>query len=75
MHKGFSLLLIGLVFSTICFAVGEETRSTTVHSIKLFRTGNQNSFPVLPLGSVEQLELHFDDFQTSSKSYYYTNKL
>lgn len=28
--------------------------------------------PVAALNSVESLELHFDDFQTTSKSYYYT---
>jgi len=58
-----------------CYAIGEETRSTTVHSIKLFRKGNQTGLPVIPLNSIEQLELHFDDFQTSSKSYYYTYQL
>ncbi|CAN5638666.1 hypothetical protein BH10BAC3_BH10BAC3_10360 [soil metagenome] len=75
MGKGFSLLLVITLFSSACFAIGEETRSTTVHSIKFFKKGNQLSLPVIPLNSIEQLELHFDDFQTSSKSYYYTYQL
>lgn len=73
--KCFSLALALIILVTQCFAAPEETRSTTVHSIKLFRKGDQLSLPVIPLNSVEQLELHFDDFQTGSKGYYYTYQL
>jgi hypothetical protein len=69
------LMLAFVMTVTACFAIPDEIRSTTIHSIKLFRQGNQTSMPVIALNSVEQLELHFDDFQTSSKSYYYTYQL
>lgn len=64
-----------LIFVVIGYSQNGETRSATVQSIKLFRTGNQTSLPIIPLGSVEQLELHFDDVQSSSKNYYYTYEL
>ena len=53
----------------------QEVRSTTIHSIKFFKRGDQSALPLIPLNSIESLELHFDDFQTSSKSYYYTFQL
>jgi hypothetical protein len=49
--------------------------SSSIHSIKFFKRGVQNSLPVIPINSQELLELHFDDFQSSSKSYYYTYQL
>lgn len=75
MTKCFSLTLAFILLVTACIAMPDEVRSPTIHSIKLFKRGNQNSMPVVPLNSIEQLELHFDDFQTSSKSYYYTYQL
>lgn len=50
----------------------EEVRSDKVVGIKLFRKPDQQAFPVLRLGETEMLELHFDDMQSSSRSYFYT---
>lgn len=69
-----ALITILLLFSN-GYAQNGETRSTTVGSIKLFQKGNQMSMPVILLGSIDQLELHFDDIQSSSKNYYYTYEL
>lgn len=43
-----------------------------IKSVKLYRTGDQTSFPALALGSSESLELHFDDLEGGIKNYYYS---
>lgn len=50
----------------------EELRSQTISSIKLYKVGNQEAYPVLPLNQQAGIELHFDDMQQSSRNYYYT---
>ncbi len=76
MSKKIILALVSVfVLLTNCFAQDGETRSPLVHSIKLFRRGDQTTLPVINIGGTEQIELHFDDFQNSSKSYYYTYQL
>lgn len=46
-----------------------------IHSIKLFKYGDVYSYPVLNLGSNDQIELHFDDLDGDIKNYYYTFQL
>src|SRR5437763_16830961 len=46
-----------------------------IHTVKLFKAGDQLSFPVLNLGSIDRLELHFDDLDRSIKQYYYAFQL
>lgn len=46
-----------------------------IRSVKLYRSGDQTSFPAMVLGSSDVLELHFDDLGKSVKSYYYTFQL
>lgn len=46
-----------------------------IHSIKLFVKGNQSAYPIISLGSIELLELHFDDLDGYAKSYSYTFQL
>lgn len=46
-----------------------------IHSIKLFKYGDVYSYPVLNLGSNDQIELHFDDLDGEIKNYYYTFQL
>lgn len=75
MNKWLPVALVLSFLSVACYALPDEVRSTTIHSIKLFKKGDQESLPVIPLNSVEQLELHFDDFQSGSKSYSYTYQL
>lgn len=64
-------------------AAGTQTPSNTSHSsgkaeirsIKLYRAGDQTSFPILTLGSADGLELHFDDMEGNIKNYYYSYQL
>ena len=46
-----------------------------IHSIKLYKSGDQTSFPVIALGGTDQLELHFDDLDADVKNYYYSYQL
>jgi hypothetical protein len=51
------------------FAAGAAAQK--VHSVKLFRAGDQTSFPLIRLNSADVLELHFDDLDADFKNYYY----
>lgn len=44
---------------------------STIRSVKLHKYGDIYSYPVIPLNSNEQLELHFDDMDGDVKYYYY----
>ncbi len=44
----------------------------TIHGVKLYKRGNQQSMPLIRLNSNEQLELRFDDLDPNIKNYYYT---
>jgi hypothetical protein len=46
-----------------------------IQSIKLYKWGDQTSFPVIALGGTDQLELHFDDLDADVKNYYYSYQL
>ncbi len=70
-----SYLLILISFSAKAQPLTEELRNTNIHSIKLFVSGNQTTLPIVSLGSMEQLELHFDDLNDKSKNYFYTYQL
>ena len=50
-------------------------KSTSIHAVKLFQRGNQESMPILRLNSSDRLELHFDDLDDNIKNYYYTYQL
>jgi hypothetical protein len=42
-----------------------------IHSIKLYKPGDQTSFPMITLNTSDVLELHFDDLAADVKNYYY----
>jgi type 9 secretion system plug protein len=44
----------------------------SIHSVKLFISGNQSAYPIIQLNSVMSLELHFDDLTANVKNYNYT---
>ena len=70
-------LIIGFLFLVFCataYAQG-EVRNENIKSIKLFRQGDQTSFPAISLGLSDVLELHFDDLDNRPKNYYYTFQL
>jgi hypothetical protein len=54
---------------------GDVTFHSNIRSAKLYKAGDQTSFPMLWLNKDENLELHFDDLDADVKTYYYTFQL
>jgi hypothetical protein len=54
---------------------GDITYHSNIRSTKLYKAGDQTSFPMLWLNKDENLELHFDDLDADVKTYYYTFQL
>jgi hypothetical protein len=46
-----------------------------IRTIKLYKAGDQTTFPVIALNSNDMLELHFDDMDGGVKNYYYSFQL
>ena len=64
----------------LCFCFASAHSQTAIYnpnikSVKLFRAGDQTSFPVLMLNSSDLLQLEFDELGTSVKNYYYSFQL
>jgi len=48
---------------------------SNIHAVKLYRSGDVYSYPVLTMAGNDQLELHFDDMDADVKYYYYSFQL
>ena len=71
-------VVLGLCFLLMLAGQGlaqGETFDENIRSIKLYRFGDQISFPVISLDDKQALELHFDDMDNRVKNYYYTFQL
>ena len=66
---GICLLLSSAVFSQTAIY------NPAIKSVKLFRAGDQASFPVIMLNSSDILQLEFDELGTGVKNYYYAFQL
>ncbi|MEQ1675397.1 MAG: DUF5103 domain-containing protein [Chitinophagaceae bacterium] len=55
--------------------IADHIYKPNIHSVKLHRSGDVYSYPVLTLSGNEQLELHFDDLDADVKYYYYSFQL
>lgn len=73
MRSGLMALLF-LSISSLVLAQREpdQTYMKSIRTIKLFRFGDQATYPIMELGTTQQLELHFDDMDADVKYYYYT---
>lgn len=67
-------IFIFCVFGLVGFSQ-DQVFNSNIRSVKLYRFGDQVSFPIITLGSTEGLELHFDDLENRVKNYYYTFEL
>jgi hypothetical protein len=63
--------LFGIAFVSAAAQREERVYQPTIHTTKLYKGGDQTSFPMLMLGSNDVLELHFDDLDKNIKQYYY----
>lgn len=67
---------LGLLFTLNGYGqIPEKIFDPNIKSVQLFPTGNQLGYPIIPLGAVQQLELHFDDLEVGVKNYSYTFQL
>lgn len=55
--------------------VGDKILHQHIRTVKLYKSGDQTSFPALTLTGSDALELHFDDLEGDLKNYYYTFQL
>lgn len=68
--------LIGVFWcTTVASQVPEAVFSDKIKSVQLFPAGNQLAYPIIRVGGIEQLELHFDDLDANVKNYSYTFQL
>ncbi len=73
MKKIFLIALLNLLFLFKLFAQEpDKIYMPSIHSVKLFISGNQNSYPIIQLNSTMSLELHFDDLSGNVKNFNYT---
>jgi hypothetical protein len=67
--------LLCLFFLALSCSAQQGPEEVDIRSVKLYRYGDQTSFPAIVLGSSDALELHFDDLGKDVRSYYYTFQL
>lgn len=53
-------------------AYDNNVYNSAIKSVEFYNTKKQGSFPVIVLGSGEQVQLAFDDLRGGSRNYYYT---
>ena len=68
----FLLLMAALVAHS---QIPDHIYKDNIHSVKLFKTGDIYSYPVMKLNSGDQLDLVFDDLDANVKNFYYTYQL
>ena len=70
------LLILGCMLSQKGLAqLPDQVFSSSIKAIKLNKAGDPLGYPILQLGTQEQLELQFDDLDTRPKNYYYSLQL
>lgn len=74
MNRNFILFFLFSAF-TASAQMPDHIYKANIQSVKLYKAGDIYSYPVLTLGSTEQLELHFDDMDADIKYYYYSLQL
>ncbi|MDP4263092.1 MAG: DUF5103 domain-containing protein [Bacteroidota bacterium] len=73
--KKIILLLLLLPALIVHAQLPDHIYQPNIHSVKLYKSGDIYSYPVLSLNGGDQLELHFDDMDADVKNYYYTYQL
>ena len=73
--KHIFLLFISLSFLAANSQLPDYIYQPDIRSVKLHKTGDIYSYPVIKLNSSETLDLYFDDLDAHVKNYYYTYQL
>lgn len=69
------LALCVSLFSITRAQIPEKINDPKIKSVQLFPAGNQLAYPVIHLGAIGALELHFDDLAANVQNYSYTFQL
>jgi len=75
MIKKTLVFLIVAAFAGVLSGNAQTLTATNIRSAKLYRYGDQTSFPAIVLNSNDVLQLDFDDLDNRVKNYYYTFQL
>ncbi len=69
-----SLLILILICSinNLQAQLPDRIYKSNIQSVRFHMYGDQQSLPVYNINSGDQLELHFDDMEANTKSYYYS---
>ena len=72
-----NLLVVFYLFCTLTAGaqLADHIYQPSIHTVKLFRNGDQYSYPILNLHAGDRLDLHFDDFDADYKNFYYSFQL
>ncbi len=74
MKKSLVVLLVSAPL-LIGAQIPDHIYKENIRSVKLYKSGDMYSYPLLNLNGNDQLELHFDDMDADMKNYYYTYQL
>jgi hypothetical protein len=68
------LFIVFLICCQICSSTihAQDVTAPYIKSVKLYKPGDQTSFPMINLNSSDVLELDFDDISNEYKNYYYS---
>lgn len=69
------LLIFAFALLTFSAFAQDQIFNSNIKTVKLYKAGDQISFPIIALGNTDALELHFDDFDNRVKYYYYSFEL
>lgn len=69
------LIIIACLFLIVSVFAQDQIFNPNIKTVKLYRLGDQTSFPIIALNATDGLELHFDDLDNRVKNYYYTFQL
>lgn len=69
------LFFFAFITRPILAQLPDHIYKPNIHTVKLYKSGDIYSYPVIGLNSGDQLELHFDDLEADYKNYYYTFQL
>lgn len=73
--KKISLLFLLFYAAAACAQLPDHIYKPNIRSVKLYKSGDVYSYPVIRLDAGDQLELHFDDMDADVKYYYYSFRL
>jgi len=70
-----TLVIVLLTNSVVAQRQPDRVYMEGIKTVKLFQQNDQQSIPLIKLGSADQLELHFDDMTAYPRNFFYTYQL